>query len=736
MADTRTSHAHDETGPVPVRRSRSRRPRTVETPPPPDVTAFDWSKVDPADLSHPALFINRELSWLEFNQRVLAQAQDPYHPLLERVKFLAITATNLDEFFMVRVATILKKFRAGIEDVSIDGLNTEQELDAIRRRALAQMTEQTACWTTALRPLLAAEGIHFLEPADYTPAIEAWLSQYFDSNIYPVLTPLAFDPGHPFPYISNLSMNLAVRVRQGGRTKFARVKVPGMLPRFIALPPHLAPQSGTAYVFLEDVIRGNIRELFPGTQVEGAHLFRIIRDTDMVIQEDEADDLLETVDRGLKQLRYGALSLLQVEEDMPRRVLNILVENFEVDEDVVVPTRERMGFGDWMALTRLHRPTLKDPVFHPRTLWRPDDVDKVFEQIADQDFLVHHPFDSFTSVETFLHAAVVDPQVVAIKLTLYRIGANSPLVDLLIEAAEQGKQVAVLVELKARFDERNNIAWATRLESAGIHVVYGLVNLKVHCKLCLVVRQEADGIRRYAHIATGNYNRVTSQVYTDLGLFTADPALLDDITEVFNYLTGYSNKRSFNALLVAPVGLRQGFRALVEREMEHARAGRPARIIIKNNAVADQAIIRTLYRASQAGVPIQMVVRGVCCLRPGIPGISDRITVHSIVGRFLEHSRIYYFLNGGDEEVYIGSADLMERNLDRRVEVLCPVADAGLKRHLRDTVLEAILSDTARAWTLQTDGSYLRATPPDGAAPLNSQQFLLDWYTAHPQSPD
>ncbi|MCA1586072.1 MAG: polyphosphate kinase 1 [Acidobacteria bacterium] len=744
MAETRGRHGNDAPaegsdagGPVSIRRPRSRRARAVEAPDAgPQTPIPDWSAFEPADLSHPGLFINRELSWLEFNQRVLAQAEDPYHPLLERIKFLAITATNLDEFFMVRVATILKKFRAGIEDVSIDGLNTEQELDAIRRRALAQMAEQTSCWKMALRPLLAAEGIQFLETREYTAAIDAWLTQYFDANIYPVLTPLAFDPGHPFPYISNLSMNLAVRVRQGGRTKFARVKVPGMLPRFIALPANLGPQPGTAYVFLEDVIRRNIHELFPGTQVEGAHLFRIIRDTDMVIQEDEADDLLETVDRGLKQLRYGALSLLQVEDDMPRRVLSILIENFEVDDDVVVRSSERMGFGDWMALTRLHRPALKDPVFHPRTLWKPDDSDKIFEQIADQDFLIHHPFDSFTSVETFLQAAVVDPQVVAIKLTLYRIGANSPLVDLLIEAAELGKQVAVLVELKARFDERNNIAWATRLESAGIHVVYGLVNLKVHCKLCLVVRQETDGIRRYAHVATGNYNRVTSQVYTDLGLFTADPALLDDVTEVFNSLTGYSNKRSFNALLVAPVGLRQGMRAMVEREMEHARAGRPARIIIKNNAVADQAMIKTLYRASQAGVAIDLIVRGLCCLRPGIPGISDTISVRSIVGRFLEHSRIYYFLNGGDEEVYIGSADLMERNLDRRVEVLCPISDASIKRHLRDTVLEALLSDTERAWLLQTDGSYLRGTAPEGASPLNSQQFLIDWYSAHAHAQD
>ena len=690
----------------------------------------DWSALDPDDLGAPALFINRELSWLAFNDRVLAQAEDTAHPLLERVKFLAISATNLDEFFMVRVATILKKFRAGIEEVSVDGLTTDQQLATIRTRALAQIDGQTTCWSQSLRPLLASEGIHFLEPADYSPAIEAWLAQYFKDHIFPVLTPLAFDPGHPFPYISNLSMNLAVRVRHAGRTRFARVKVPGMLPRFIELPAGLSPWPGLSHAFLEDVIRRNIQHLFPGTQVEGAHLFRIIRDTDMVIQEDEADDLLESVDRGLKQLRYGALSLLQVEADMPKRVLNILIENFEVDEDVVSRTIDRVGYGDWHALTKLHRPALKYPAFTPRTLWAPDETDKVFDQIADQDFLLHHPFDSFTSVETFLRAAAEDPHVIAIKVTLYRIGADSPLVDLLIEAADQGKQVAVLVELKARFDERNNIAWATRLESAGIHVVYGLMNLKVHCKLCLVVRRETDGIHRYAHVATGNYNRVTSQVYTDIGLFTADDRILDDVSEVFNSLTGYSSKRSYRALLVAPNGLRQGLRALVEREIEHAKAGRPARMIIKNNAVADQGMIKTLYRASQAGVTIDMIVRGVCCLRPGIPCISDRIRVRSIVGQFLEHSRIYYFENGGTPETYIGSADLMERNLDRRVEVLCPITDATLWPLLRDAVLEVLLRDTDRAWSLQTDGTYVRATPADGATPINSQRFLLDWYAA------
>jgi polyphosphate kinase len=680
------------------------------------------------EIEAPSRYLDRELSWIDFNGRVLALAEDRKLPLLERVKFLAIFSRNLDEFFMIRVAGLLDRAAAGLGAAATGGLDPHEELSSIRTRTDELVLRQTDVFRDEVQALLAEAEIRLLDWASLEKKHQKELGQYFEDQIFPVLTPLSVDPGHPFPYISNLSMNLAVRVKHGGRTKFARVKVPGMLPRFIQLPDSVAPQPGCTFVFLEDVIRRNIQELFPGTHVEGAHLFRIIRDTDMVIQEDEADDLLESVDRGLKQLRYGALSLLQVEADMPRRVLNILVENFEVEEDIVVRTSERMGFADWGTLTKMHRPELKDPVFHPRLLWPPDEADKVFEQVADQDFLVHHPFDSFTSVETFLRAAVDDPQVVAIKMTLYRIGPNSPLVDMLIEAAEQGKQVAVMVELKARFDERNNIAWATRLESAGIHVVYGLVNLKVHCKLTLVVRHEADGIRRYVHVATGNYNRVTSQVYTDVGLFTADLPIVDDVTEVFNFLTGYSNKRSYNALLVAPVGLRQGIKALIDREIEHAQRARPARIIIKNNALADHGMIKALYRASQAGVKVDMIVRGLCCLRPGIPGISDNIAVRSIVGRFLEHSRIYYFSNDGDEEMYIGSADLMERNLDRRVEVMCPIKDTAIKRHLRDTVLETLLSDTRQAWELQSNGSYVRVRPAEGAEPLNAQPVLLDWY--------
>ena len=690
------------------------------------------TELDPTDLENPALYINRELSWLEFNQRVLLQAVDERHPLLERVKFVSIVASNLDEFFMVRVATLLRKFRNDIEAISPDGLSTEQQLDAIRVRSNRMRVDIERCWSHTLRPLLAAERIQILDPADYTPAVEQYLHDYYQRNIHPVLTPLAFDPGHPFPFISNLSMNLAVVVEQNGRTRFARVKLPDVLARFVPVPASVVGDKGHTFALLEDVVKLNVALLFPGIDVRSAHLFRIIRDTDMVIQEDEADDLLESVDRTLKELRYGDLSQLLVESSMPARVLNILIENFEIDEDIVTRTEGRMGYGDWNALTRLHLPQLKDAPFSPGTIWAGDD-EGIFDAIQERDHLVHHPFESFSAVEAFLRVAVDDPNVIAIKITLYRIGPNSPLLDLLIRAADAGKQVAALVELKARFDERNNIVWANRLESAGVHVVYGMANLKTHCKLCLVVREEVDGIVRYAHVGTGNYNRVTSQLYTDFGLFTARPAVVDEVTEVFNYLTGYSSKWDYRELLVAPHHLRKAFEALVEREAAHARAGREAGMIIKNNSVADPAMIRVLYRASQAGVPIDMIVRGVCCLRPGIPGVSETIRVRSVVGRFLEHSRLYYFINGGQPEVLIGSADLMERNLDRRVETLCYVRNPGVRNHLRDVVLATMLSDTDRTMELETDGSYHHVAVDPGAEPINAQERLLEIYARRPQ---
>jgi polyphosphate kinase len=701
-------------------REPARRPPLRVVPP---------QEIDPSDLKNSALYINRELSWLEFNDRVLAQARDTAHPLLERIKFLAITGTNLDEFFMIRVSTTLKKLQEGIEDVAPDGYNTEQQLDAMRLGAKRMLQSQAEVWT-GLRDLLAAERITFLEVDQWTSEIREHLSTYFSREICPVLTPLAFDPGHPFPLISNLSKNFAVVVRHGGRTKFARVKVPDVLPRFVQLPDTLSPTGvgGQVYVFIEDVIRANMQDLFPGTQVKSAHLFRVVRDADLEFDQEEADDLLETVDRSLKQLRHGALALLQVEADMPTRVLNILAENFEVTSDVIVRTADRMGFGDWMQLTKIHRPELKDAPYTPRNLWRTDeDPEVIFDEIRYQDVLVHHPYESFASVETFLRAAVRDPNVIAIKMTLYRIGANSPLIPLLVEAAEAGKQVAVLVELKARFEERNNILWARRLESHGIHVVYGFADLKTHAKLCLVVRKEPGGIQRYVHTSTGNYNPETAKVYTDIGLFTADPDVVADVSEVFNYLTGYSNQKDYRSLLVAPVQLRSRLTELIMREAEHARAGRPARMIIKVNSVTDDQMIRVLYRASQAGVSIDLIVRGICSLRPGIPGISDHITVRSIVGRFLEHSRIYWFQNGGQEEMYFGSADLMERNLDRRIEALAQVRDPEILQHLRDVVLNSYLRDTDRAFVLDSAGRYER--PSSGSGAFNAQQFLLQHYT-------
>ncbi len=684
-------------------------------------------EADRTDLKNPALYINRELSWLEFNERVLAQARDKSHPLLERVKFLSINASNLDEFFMIRVSAALKKLRAGIDDVAPDGYNTERQLVAMRVRARRMLQDQAETWTE-LRALLRSEEIAFLDRDQWSAEIRAYLAEYFTREICPVLTPLAFDTGHTFPSTSNPSKNFVVMVQHDGRAKFARVKVPDVLPRFVPLPESLEPTRGLVFAFLEDVIRDNIHELFLGTEVKGVYLFRIVRDADLEIEHANSADLLETVDRSLKQLRHGAVALVQVGEDMPTRVIRILTDNFEVTEEVVIRTPNRVGFADWGQLGRIHRPELKDKPWTPPSVWRLDeDPDVIFDQIRHQDVLVHHPYESFNSVETFLGAAVKDAHVVAIKMTLYRIGVDSPLVELLIEAADSGKQVVVLVELKARRDELNNIRWARRLEAHGIHVVYGFANVKTHAKLCLVVRQESEGIRRYVHTSSGNYNPETAKVYTDVGLFTADPEVGEDVSAVFNHLTGYAQQKEFRRLLVAPDQLRAKLRALIFREIEHARAGRPARMIIKVNGLTDEKMIRLLYRASQAGASIDLLVRGTCSLRPNVPGISENIRVRSIVGRFLEHSRIYWFQNNGEEEMYVGSADLMERNLGRRVETLAPVRDSQMLAHLRDVVLDAYLRDTARAMVLDAAGRYHR--PDQDTERFDAQQFLLRHYT-------
>ena len=661
------------------------------------------------------------MSWLAFNERVLDQARSDSHPLLERVKFLAIAANNLDEFFMVRIAALARAHRAGVIEVSPDGLAIGQQLSLVRARATSMLDDLAECWSQTLRPLLALERISVVEPSDYTEADEAFLEKYFSADACPVLTPLAFDPGHPFPYISNRSKNLAVVVEHRGRTKFARVKVPDVLPRFVALPADR--DQGERFALLEDVVRQHVSQLFPGVTVTSAHLFRVLRDTDLVVAHDEGEDLMATVDRSLKQQRHGVLSLLEVEDGVPSRVLDTLIENFEIGRRVVVRSAGRMGLADWIALARLRRPGLKDRPFAPSALWR-NGQPEIFDEIKYRDQLVHHPFDSFVSVEAFVDAAVDDPSVVAIKMTLYRIGSNSPLVDRLITAAHRGKQVAVLVELTARFDERSNMEWATRLEEAGVHVVHGVQDLKTHCKICLVVRQEEEGIRRYVHVATGNYNRATAHVYTDVGLFTANPRIVADVSELFNYLTGYSNQTDYRELLVAPIALRRRFAKLVAREITHARHGRPARVIIKCNSLCDAGIIRLLYRASQAGVVIDLIVRGICALRPGVPGVSETIRVRSIIGRLLEHSRIWFFENGGKPETYIGSPDLMERNLNTRVEVVCPILDPGLGEYIRHVILETYLRDNVRATTLSADGAYERIEAGE-EPPLDAQTVLM-----------
>jgi len=704
--------------------STRRRPRR---PPAPPLAIVPSRDVAPTDLRNPGLYINRELSWLEFNERVLDQARDTAHPLLERVKFLAITASNLDEFFMIRVSTTLKKLNAGADDVAPDGYSTEQQLSAMQARARQMLRDQVDVWDD-LRRALESASIRVLDRAAWPAEVATHLAGVFERDIAPVLTPLAFDPGRPLPFLANRSMNVAVMVNHEGRTRFARVSVPTVLPRFIQLPETLSPQ-GQTFVMLEDVVCANIDGLFLGGTVESAHLFRVVRDADLELDQADAEDLLQTVEGRLKQLRQGPISMLQLDADVPARMRQVLVEGLGISPDEVVQLPGRLGLSDWTQLTRLHRPELKDAPFAARSLWRRDeDPTVIFDRIRDQDQLVHHPYESFTTVETFVHAAAVDPQVVAIKMTLYRIGAQSPLLDLLIQAAESGKQVAVLVEIKARLDERNNILWARRLEAHGIHVVYGFADLKTHAKLCLIVRQESDGIRRYVHTSTGNYNVETARAYTDLGLFTADPGVAADVSAIFNSLTGYSTQNTFNRLVVAPRHLRTTLKRLVDREAAHARAGRQAHIVIKVNAITDDAMIRALYRASQAGVTIDLLVRGICSLRPGVAGISERIRVRSIVGRFLEHSRIYWFANGGAEEMFIGSADVMERNLGRRVETLIPVRDERILRHLRDVVLDAYLKDTDRAMALDAAGVYTRvAAGPEGR--FNAQEFLLKFYT-------
>ncbi len=691
----------------------------------------------PFDLDDPALYVNRELSLLEFQRRVLEEAEDQRNPLLERVKFLSIVGSNLDEFFMVRVGGLKKQIAAGVTDLSPDGWTPAEQLAAVRPMAQALMQEAQQCMRDDLLPALAAHGIYVYDYADLDEHKRRSVSTYFEEAIFPVLTPLAFDPGHPFPHISNLSLNLAVLIRdEQGREHFARVKVPSSIPRLLPIKRSSGGyrKDGTVpyqhyFVWIEQVIAANLEALFPGMKIVEAHPFRVTRNAELVIQELEADDLLETMEESVRQRRFGSVVRATITSAMPKRIRKILIENLGMDRNDIYVLEGPLGFSNLMSLySSIERFDLRDAPFLPHVPapLRKDNRDTdLFGAIREANHLVQHPYDSFSPVVDFLERAAEDPDVLAIKQTLYRVGRNSPVVQALLKARENGKQVAVLVELKARFDEESNITWARVLEQQGVHVIYGLLGLKTHSKIALVVRKEGEHIRRYIHLATGNYNAVTAHLYEDLGFFTADDDIGADATDLFNFLTGYSEKRDYRKLLIAPINLRARLEALIRREIEHQQAGRDGHLILKTNSLVDVPIIKLLYEASLAGVRVDLIVRGICGLRPGIPGLSETITVTSILGRFLEHSRIYYFRNGGQEQIYLGSADLMPRNLNRRVEVLFPVEDKPLIRHLRDEVLARYLADNTKARHMQPDGSYVRATPQPGEPHTGVQAALL-----------
>ena len=680
---------------------------------------------DVGHLADPRLYINRELSWLEFNRRVLTLATDSQVPLLERLRFVSIFSSNLDEFFMVRVSGLKRQEAVRVTRLTPDGRTPTQQLVAISERLRPMLSTTSDIVADQLRPLLAREGLPIAAVADLEEAQRAQVDRYFETEVFPVLTPLAVDPGHPFPYISNLSVSLAVTVsdRKTSQHHFARVKVPGVLPRFV---PFDGSGQATGFVPLEDLVTAHLERLFPGMDVLEAYPFRVTRNADLDIEEDEADDLLMTIEAELRKRRFGAVVRLEVDERMPERIVDLLKEELGVADLDTYRVAGMLGLEDLSQLADLDRPQLRwepwHPVPHPRLASRDGQAPDVFSEIAGGDLLVHHPFDSFHhTVERFITAACEDPDVLAIKQTLYRTSGDSPIVRALIRAAERGKQVVALVELKARFDEEANIVWARALEKAGVHVVYGLVGLKTHTKTALIVRRETGGIRRYVHIGTGNYNPKTAELYTDLGLFSADPALGADLTDLFNYLTGYARQDTYRKLLVGPVSLRERIRELIQREIDLHSPERPGLIRAKLNALVDPQIIADLYRASQAGVQVDLVIRGICGLRPGVPGVSDRIQVVSVVGRLLEHGRILQF---GTSDFYIGSADWMPRNLDRRVEAMAPVTDDGLRKDLR-RILDITFADNTNAWQLAADGSWTRRIPADGEDVRSSQTLLM-----------
>lgn len=691
----------------------------------------------PQDLNDPKLYINRELSWLRFNDRVLEEALDDSHPLLERLKFLAIFSSNLDEFFMIRVSGLRRQLEASAHKISPDGLLPSEQLATVRQRLLPKLDEQYECWKTDLLPKLEDQGIRILEYKQLKRKQRKLLRRYFKKEIYPALTPLAFDPGHPFPHISNLSMNLAVVLSDPIHgQRFARLKVPKIYSRLVAIPSEesaeedqdlgLDDHTSTNFVWLEEIVKANLDLLFPGLKIEAAYPFRVTRDADPEIEEDEASDLLSAIEESVRERQFGSAIRLEIDKTMPTQVRDILQTNLDVASYQIFVVDGPIGLSDVMELMRINRSDLKDIPFQSSVPPSLSTDESIFSVMRRKNILLYHPYDSFDPVIRFIREAARDPEVLAIKMTLYRVGPDSPIVAALMDARENGKQVAVLVELKARFDEENNIVWAKSLERAGVHVVYGLVGLKTHAKVSVVIRHEPEGIRRYIHLATGNYNDVTARVYSDIGYFTCDPEIGKDVSALFNGLTGYSRNEEYFKLLVAPGDMQQGIISRIEREIKVHQETGEGYLAFKMNSLVDNPCIEALYRASQAGVKIDIQARGICCLRPGVPGISDNIEVTSIVGRFLEHPRIYYFRNGGEEEILLGSADLMPRNLYRRVETLFPIEDEVIKKSLRDDILKIHLKDNVKSRRMLPDGRYERVKPAEGEDLLNSQEWMIE----------
>ncbi|MCT0213148.1 MULTISPECIES: polyphosphate kinase 1 [unclassified Synechococcus] len=698
----------------------------------------------------PELYINREQSWIAFNSRVLAQALNPRTPLLEQAKFSAIFSNNLDEFFMVRVASLKSQVDAGVTVLSDDNLTPQQQLLAIQEKLRPLLEQQQVHYRQHLKQQLAGQGVHLADYERLNKKQKEWTDHYFQTAIFPVLTPLAVDPAHPFPFMSNLSLNVAAIILdpETGQQQFARVKVPQkILPRFVEIPAELSSREPTPVftaVPLEQVVAFNLQLLFPGMTIEGHYFFRVTRDADLELRDLEADDLMEALQEGLrKRRRGGEVVRLEVANEMPDLVVEQLLEGTDVDPGDLYRINGPLGLDDLMSLMALPLPELKDKPHQGRTPTalvraqksqledgsiKPDEFQSIFSVLRRTDVLLHHPYELFaTSVEEFINQAADDASVLAIKMTLYRTSKNSPIISALIRAAEHGKQVMALVELKARFDEDNNIQWARQLEHSGVHVVYGVLGLKTHTKIMLVVRKEKEKLRSYVHIGTGNYNSKTSSLYTDIGLLSARPELGQDLVELFNYLTGFSKQQSFRRLLVAPVTLRKGMEALIEREISHARAGGVGAIRAKMNALVDPAIIALLYEASQAGVTIDLVIRGMCCLRPGLAGVSENIRVQSIIGRFLEHSRLFWFGNNGEPEMFFGSADWMPRNLDRRVEAVAPVDDPKLRAQL-ERLLDAYVNDNCAAWDMQSDGTFIQRQP-EGELHCAQLDLIKKWRT-------